>query len=395
VFNGNSISVADKDKHFRGANGTPYIGTAEVGFDAEITFASGVTIPDDKLQPFRRARAGTALVCAEGGSAGRKVGFLDRDVCFGNKLFALEPAEGWDGKFLFYFAQSAAFRKQFRSLTTGLIGGVSIKKFKEIEVPSFPVEEQRRIVAVLDEVFAALATATFNAEKNLANARELFKSLLESRFDDARSRAQTCPLEQLCVANRVITYGVIKLGEHVPDGVPCLRTSNVRWLGFELDEVKRIQTTLSEEYGRTILSGGEVLVNVRGTLGGVAVVDSSMIGWNVSREVAVVPCDESKVDPQYLAFWIGTRCSQDWLAYVEKGVAYTGINISDLRSLPVVHLPLEEQRRIVAELASSLSMTRAVEASFERKLENLAKLKQSFLRRAFSGELTTRELLAA
>jgi type I restriction enzyme, S subunit len=60
-----------------------------------------------------------------------------------------------------------------------------------------------------------------------------------------------------------------------------------------------------------------------------------MVGWNVSREVAVVPCDASLIDPEYLAYWIGTRASQEWLAHVEKGVAYTGINIGDLRSLPV------------------------------------------------------------
>ena len=55
--------------------------------------------------------------------------------------------------------------------------------------------------------------------------------------------------------------------------------------------MKRITPALSAEYSRTILKGGEVLVNVRGTLGGVAVVGAEMAGWNVSREVAVVPVD--------------------------------------------------------------------------------------------------------
>jgi type I restriction enzyme S subunit len=86
-----------------------------------------------------------------------------------------------------------------------------------------------------------------------------------------------------------LTYGVVQLGNEVPDGVPCLRTSNVRWLRIETDEVKHIASVISANYSRTVLCGGEVLVNVRGTLGGVAVVPKEMAGWNISREVAVAP----------------------------------------------------------------------------------------------------------
>ena len=107
----------------------------------------------------------------------------------------------------------------------------------------------------------------------------------------------------------MITYGVIKLGEEVADGVPCLRTSNVRWLRIETEGMKRIAPTLSSEYSRTILKGGEVLVNVRGTLGGVAVARPEMAGWNVSREVAVVPVNSSRVNPAFLSFLIGSGTS--------------------------------------------------------------------------------------
>jgi hypothetical protein len=50
-----------------------------------------------------------------------------------------------------------------------------------------------------------------------------------------------------------------------------------------------------------------------------------MQGWNVSREVAVVPIDTSLVDPKFVAHWIGSAASQRWLKCVERGVAYIGI----------------------------------------------------------------------
>jgi type I restriction enzyme S subunit len=273
--------------------------------------------------------------------------------------------------------------------------GLNMPLIRNITIPLPRLEEQRQIVAALDAAFAAIDSATANAEKNLANARELFESHLQSRFAEAKAKADTRPLEQLCADERIITYGVIKLGDHIPEGVPCLRTSNVRWLDFDLDGMKCIKPALSNEFRRTILRGGEVLVNVRGTLGGVAVASESMAGWNVSREVAVVPCDTDKIDSQYLAYWIGTQASQNWLKHVEKGVAYTGINIRDLRSLPVLNLPVEEQRRMVAQLDASLQLTRDLEASFRTKIVMLEKLKQSIVQRAFSGDPIGTQLLAA
>ena len=56
------------------------------------------------------------------------------------------------------------------------------RQFRRTEIPLPPLPEQQRIVAILDEAFAGIATATANAEKNLENARELFESYLESVF---------------------------------------------------------------------------------------------------------------------------------------------------------------------------------------------------------------------
>jgi hypothetical protein len=300
VFNGNSISVAEKDKHYRGVSGTPYIGTAEVGFDTAIDYHSGVAIPDEMVGSFRIAKAGTPLVCAEGGSAGRKIGITDRSVCFGNKLFAIEVGTDWDGRFIFYFCQSEAFQQQFRALMTGMIGGVSIKKFKEIQIPVFPLPEQQRIVRILDQAFEAIATVMANTERNLLNAKELFDLHLQNFLQKCSTNGGVKPLLDLCDKDRGITYGVIKLGDHIESGIHCLRTSNVRKLHIELDGIKRISPDISDDYSRTVLKGGELLVNVRGTLGGVAVVPDYAKGWNVSREVAVAPIDRQAVDPTYV-----------------------------------------------------------------------------------------------
>jgi type I restriction enzyme, S subunit len=67
-------------------------------------------------------------------------------------------------------------------------------KLCEIPIPLPSLPEQQRFVAILDEAFAGLATATANAEKNLKNARELFDSTLNSAI---RGGGDLVPLSTL------------------------------------------------------------------------------------------------------------------------------------------------------------------------------------------------------
>jgi len=205
---------------------------------------------------------------------------------------------------------------------------------------------------------------------------------------------QTCLLEDLCEPDRIITYGVIKLGIEILGGVPCLRTSNVRWLHIDTDGIKRILPSLSDEYRRTILRGGEVLVNVRGTLGGVAVAPPEMKGWNVSREVAVVPVDTDRIDPSYLAYFIATKQSQNWLTDVQKGLAYVGINIADLRTLPVSFPKRERQVQLVQRLECLSAESRRLETAYIKKLSKIGDLRTAILQAAFSGDLSSPPLAA-
>ena len=298
----------------------------------------------------------------------------------------LIPGSQIQHKFLYYYLSSIV--DLLNLVGTGatfkeLSGG----KLKEVTIPVPPLTEQRRIVGILDEAFEGIATAKANAEKNLQNARAVFESHLNAVFTQRGEGWTDKPLAKLCDPDRIITYGVIKLGEEVADGVPCLRTSNVRWLRIDTAGMKRIAPVLSSEYSRTILKGGEVLVNVRGTLGGVAVAAPEMAGWNVSREVAVVPVNPLRVNPVFLSYLIGSGTSQQWLGGVKKGAAYVGINIEDLRLLPVSAPEMDEQLEVVRHLEALHQETQRLESIYQQKLAALEALKKSLLHHAFTGAL--------
>jgi type I restriction enzyme S subunit len=156
---------------------------------------------------------------------------------------------------------------------------------------------------------------------------------------------------------------------------------------IEEDGIKRISVRLSNEYSRTILKGGELLVNVRGTLGGVAVAEPRTAGWNVSREVAVVPVDLARVRPQFLAYMIAADSSQNWLTGVQKGAAYVGINIEDLREFPVFLPDLKTQDKVCDQIGEYRDLTLTLERNFADKLTALDGLRKSLLHQAYSGNL--------
>ena len=152
LYTGNSINETEKTKNYTGLkDGFNYIATKDVGFDKTINYNNGVKIPFDK-DNFRVAHKGFPLMCIEGGSAGRKIGILEEDVCFGNKLCVFESYLMDYSKFIYYYLQSPMFTDIFNSNMNGIIGGVSINKLKTLIIPLPPLAEQKAIVAKIEEL---------------------------------------------------------------------------------------------------------------------------------------------------------------------------------------------------------------------------------------------------
>lgn len=152
IYTGNSIPEHIKlEKYMNpGIEGYNYIGTKDVSFDHVVDYENGVRIPYSE-RGFKLAPEGSSLICIEGGSAGRKVGFLSQTVCFGNKLCMFNPYL-IDQKYIYYWLQSPAFLESFFERMNGIIGGVKINALSNIIMPLPPLAEQKRIVEKLDQL---------------------------------------------------------------------------------------------------------------------------------------------------------------------------------------------------------------------------------------------------
>jgi type I restriction enzyme S subunit len=352
------------------------------------------------IEPKKFAAESDVLICVVGATAGKLN--LGANCAIGRSVASIRPSKAVTQLALYY--QLLLQVESLRASSTGSAQGVISKEMLgAIEVALPPLAEQKRIADKLEAVLGRVDAC----RARLDRVPDLLKRFRQSVLAAATSGQLTedwreengcgskpwddSNLGQLCEKDRIITYGVIKLGDETPNGVPCLRTSNVRWLRIDITGMKRIAKSLSADYSRTILKGGEVLVNVRGTLGGVAVAEEHMAGWNVSREVAVLPVDQKRLMPSFLAFSIGSDVTQRWLGRVEKGVAYTGINIEDLRELPVKIPTLTEQAEIVRRVEALFAMADRIEARLATAQRLVERLTPATLSKAFRGDLVPQD----
>jgi type I restriction enzyme S subunit len=382
-FNGNSINEnIKKDRYTNLKDGFPFIGTKDVSFNNEINYDNGVKIPFEEKNNFKTAPANTPLICAEGGSAGRKIGITNQEICFGNKLFAIVPNKLVNSKYIFYYFFSSSFQNHFSTEMSGIIGGVSMNKFKEIEIPLPPLSEQQRIVSILDESFAAINKAKANAEQNLKNARELFERVLNSILNDKKWKV--VKLGEVC---EKVEYGTSTKAQ--PQGeIAVLRMGNIQ-NGY-INWNSLVYSSDVEDNIQYLLKHNDVLFNRTNSpelVGKTAIYKSEMPAIFAGYLIRIHRKEEY-LNADFLNYYLNSKMALEYgKTVVISSVNQANINGTKLKTYPIPLPSLTDQQTIVNQLDSLRAETQKLESIYQKKIADLEELKKSLLEKAFRGEL--------
>lgn len=163
----------------------------------------------------------------------------------------------------------------------------------------------------------------------------------DDELPDLPERWVWASLSQLTSAVSPIGYGVVQPGEEPETGVNLIRVQDLKNGGIDTSQLRKISDHVSENYARSILKGGELLVSLVGTIGKTAIVPQELSGANIARALAKIT-PTSDVVRDWLAICLNAQRIQNWMSSGAREVARKTLNISSLERAPIPIGPVSD-----------------------------------------------------
>ena len=235
---------------------------------------------------------------------------------------------------------------------------------KNISIPVPPLEEQKRIVKILDEKFAQLETIKANAQTNLQNAKDLFQSQLTKAFSNTSWEKKR--LYELC--SRIFAGG----------DKPQIVSKEIS----ETCQIPIYANGITDDglYGYTneaTVFDKCLTISARGTIGFTCIRNKPFVP--IVRLLVLIPKDEINIS--YLKYGCDT------LTITNTGSSIPQLTVPMIKDYKIPLPPLSEQKRIVKELDALSETVLQLQEIYTKQIANCDELKQAYLQKAFEGEL--------
>lgn len=379
LYNGNSLNEQQKT-HYSSVSThptIPYISTKDIERDIEkIHYNSGINIPIGE-KGFLVAPQNSTLVCIEGGSAGKKVGFTNRDICFVNKLCCINASI--NNRYVYYYVLSHAFNEPFTRNMQGLIGGVSISVLQNFPITIPSLEEQKLIVQFLDKK---------------CNVIDELVALQEKMIEELKAYKQSVITEAVCKG----------LNPNVP-----MKDSGVDWIDVTPEhwEVRAIKTMALLKSGDNLTSldidenvtlypvyggngvrgyysqynhdGDYALIGRQGALCG-------NVNYGYGRFWATEHCVVCHPKCNYILKWFGESLRAMNLNQYSLSSAQPGISVDRINNVKMLVPPIQEQQSIADYLDKKCSEIDQLIAIKQKKIEALNDYKKSLIYEYTTGK---------
>ena len=294
-----------------------------------------------------------------------------------------------DRNYFYWFLNSDNLRKFVEYSSKRAAGQDGVRKELLDKYPVYvpPLPEQQRIVAILDEAFAAIAKAKANAEQNLKNAKELFESYLQGVFEKKGEEWEERKVKDIGLAQTGTTPKTVEK-ENYGEFIPFIKPADVNFSG--IGDIRYDNEGLSEiglNKGRKMESGSILMVCIGATIGKVGFTERVVSCNQQINSLSV----KKEFEPKFIFYAMISTEFQDKVLVEGKGAQATLpiINKSKWENLTISFPKSKtDQQTIVRQLDALRAETQKLEAVYQQKLADLEELKKSILQKAFAGELT-------
>ena len=307
-----------------------------------------------------------------------------------NQRICAIRSDKFDIEFLYYHLNRHPYLLSFDN------GGnqTNLRKDDILNCPLFfpSLDEQKQIVAILDEAFEGIDQAIRNTEKNLANARELFDSYLNKIFTQKGDTWEKKKLEDVCIQITDGKHGDCNNEEN--SGYFFLSAKDIKQDKLNYENARQItKEDFNETHKRTKLEPSDILITNSGTIGRTAIVpeDDRTYKTTFQKSVAILKPIKEQINSEFCRYSLMAHL--DHMVNISAGTAQKNLLLRDLRAHQF-YMPdtVDEQKIIATKLDDFSGETQRLETIYRKKIAALNELKQSILQKAFTGQLTQKSL---
>lgn len=300
-------------------------------------------------------------------------------------ILPLRPKAGkLDRDYLYHALRAPQFVALASLRATGVnLPRLSPKLLADLDIPLPPLEEQRRIAAILDKADALRA----KRREAIAKLDQLLQSVFLEMFGDLRPTGEV--VEDFALSEK----GSIRTGpfgsqllhsEFVDNGVSVLGIDNAVGNEFRWSGARFITEEKFRKLRRYSVYPGDVLITIMGTCGRCAVVPDDIPRAINTKHLCCISLDRDKCLPEFLhSYFLMHPVARQYLDRSAKGAIMSGLNMGIIKKLPLPTVALALQERFVRVKQKIQSVI----ASHQNQLDSLERLNSSLNQRAFVGRL--------
>jgi len=344
-------------------------------------------LADDERERFG-VRKEDLLVC-EGGEIGRCAIWHGRDdyLAYQKALHRIRPSDSVDVRFLRYLLEHHSLSGTLAGMSTGTtIAHLPQQQLRRVPVPLPPLEEQRRIVALLEDHLSRLGAADAYLDTALRRSGSLIEQILDN--DLALKEAKSVSLGGL------LAVGLAN-GKSVPTkegGFPVLRLTALRDGRIDLTERKAGAWSAIDADRFLVQRGDFLIARGNGSLrlvgrGGLVTDDPDPVAYPDTL-IRARP-DPTIISPEFLALvWNAPTIRRQIERAAKTTAGIYKINQKDVGAVQVPVPALSDQERMVRTVTDAREAVAKLGSEIARFRTRGAALRRSLLTAAFSGQLT-------
>ncbi len=299
------------------------------------------------------------------------------------EIFPIRTSDELDRRYLFHWLRSDEIVAKINATWTGArMPRANMNQVLDFPIPVPPIEEQRRIVAILDEALTCIDKAKANTEKNIQNASELFDSYLNNIFSNPAPDWERTPIGEICALKSGTT--IPKSLERQTGDIPYVKVGDMNLPNNESEITTSSRfVNRAEISSNQIIPEGSIIFPKRG--GAIATNKKRAVTRPIIADLntmAIIPGE--RLSPELFYHWFKTIDLNE----LSNGTSVPQINNY---SFDNVFIPFpnssDEQSRITNRLDELSEVSKDLEGFCRNKIVELDELKKSILQKAFSGKL--------